>query len=152
MTELVSKRLVIRSPAFENNKAIPSKYTPQGDNVNPRLLIDGIPEGTKSLALTIEDPDASPDTFYHWIIWNIPPSGEIREHTAPGVEGLNSDGQNIYTGPNPPSGTHRYLFKVYALDTMLDLSTDSTIDDLTAAIQGHILANGELIGTYSGSS
>ncbi len=152
MTELIAKSLVVRSSAFENNMAIPSKYTPAGDNINPPLMIENLPENTKTLALTIEDPDAPSGTFYHWVMWNIPPSNEIREHSAPGVEGLNSERKNIYTGPNPGSGTHRYFFKVYALDTNLNLSTDSTKRDLDAAMQGHILAKGSLIGTYSSSS
>lgn len=152
MTELVSKSLVIRSSAFENNGAIPSRYTADGDNVNPPLRIENLPDDTKSLALIIEDPDAPSGTFDHWVMWNIPPSNEIREHTAPGVEGLNSERKNIYTGPAPPSGTHRYFFKVYALDSNLDLSTDSAKQDLQSAMKGHILAQGELIGTYSSKS
>ena len=149
MTELVSKSLVIRSSAFENNMAIPSKYTADGDNINPPLTIENLPNNTQSLALTIEDPDSPSGSFIHWVMWNIPPSNEIQEHSAPGVEGLNSDRKNIYTGPDPGSGTHRYIFKVYALDSKLDLPANSTKEDLEAAMQGHILARGELIGTYS---
>lgn len=148
MSKLVSEKLIVKSPAFENNKDIPSKYTPGGDNVNPPLKIENLPDGTKSLALIMEDPDSS-DNFVHWLMWNIPPAKEIKEHTAPGVEGLNSNRQNIYTGPNPPSGAHRYFFKIYALDAELDLSTDSTKRDLESAMQGHILAKGELIGIYN---
>jgi len=91
MTELVSKSLVIRSSAFENNMAIPSKYTADGDNINPPLIIENLPNNTQSLALTIEDPDSPSGSFVHWVMWNIPPSNEIQEHSAPGVEGLNSD-------------------------------------------------------------
>ena len=108
-----------------------------------------VPKESKSLALVLDDPDAA-DYFVHWLVWNIPPNGNIAQHSSPGIEGLNSDDQNTYYGPCPPSGTHRYHFKIYALDTTLDLPPSSTRKpDLEKAILGHILAKGTLIGLYS---
>jgi Raf kinase inhibitor-like YbhB/YbcL family protein len=141
--------LNVKSPAFENNKPIPSKYSCDGDEVNPPLIIEGIPQATKTLALIVDDPDAPMGTFDHWIVWNIPPEGKITENSVPGTQGLNSGGQQSYIGMCPPSGTHRYFFKVYALDTKLDLKPNQTHKkDLEKAMQGHILAKGELIGLY----
>ncbi len=141
--------LTVKSPAFENNKLIPAKYTCDGDEVNPPLTIEGIPQGTQMLALIIDDPDAPRGTFDHWIVWGIPPTSKIEENSVPGIEGLNSAGQRSYMGMCPPSGTHRYFFKVYALDAKLVLSPSSTRKkDLEKAMQSHILAKGELIGLY----
>ena len=141
--------LVVKSSAFERNKPIPKKYTCDGQDVNPPLTIDGIPATTKALALIVDDPDASRGTFDHWIIWNIPPTREIEENSVPGTEGINSAGQRAYFGMCPPSGTHRYFFKVYALDSELNLKPASTKKkDLEKAMQGHIIAKGELIGLY----
>jgi len=145
----VLERLVVKSPAFENNGFIPSKYTCDGEDVNPPLRIEGIPEGTKTLALIVDDPDAPMGTWDHWIVWNIPPVEEIKEDSVPGVEGLNDFNKHSYGGPCPPSGTHRYFFKVYALDTELDLSPNARKEDLEKAMEGHILAKGELVGLYS---
>jgi len=142
------KDLSVSSPAFENNKLIPAKYTCDGDDVNPSLTIEGAPTETKSLVLIVDDPDASTGTWDHWIVWNIPPTGKIAENTVPGTEGINTGRQHSYGGPCPPGGTHRYFFKVYALDTMLDLSSNSNKKDVEKAMQGHVLAKGELMGLY----
>ena len=142
------KELTVSSPAFENNKLIPSKYTCDGDNVNPPLTIEGVPDGTKSLVLIVDDPDAPMGTWDHWIVWNILPTNKIEENTVPGTEGINDYRKHSYGGPCPPSGTHRYFFKVYALDAKLDLSSNSRKKDVEKAMQGHILAKGELVGLY----
>ena len=142
------KKLSVESPAFENNKLIPAKYTCDGDDVNPPLIIEGIPEEAKTLALIVDDPDAPMGTWDHWIVWNIPPTGKIEENTVPGTEGMNTDRKHSYGGPCPPYGTHRYFFKVYALDTKLTLNPDSKKKDVEKAIESHILAKGELVGLY----
>jgi len=143
------ENLIIISPAFENKKPIPRKYTCDGDDVNPTLNISGVPEATKSLVLIVDDPDAPMGTWDHWIVWNIPPTNKIEENTVPGVEGLNDSRKHSYSGPCPPSGTHRYFFKVYALDTKLNLAPNSRKKDIEKAMKGHILAQGELVGLYS---
>jgi Raf kinase inhibitor-like YbhB/YbcL family protein len=140
--------LAIKSPAFENQGNIPSKYTCEGDNVNPEIDVRNMPASAKSLVLIMEDPDATKGTFDHWIMWNIPVDGVINENSAPGVQGKNGAGQNKYTGPCPPTGNHRYLFKLYALDQMLDLKEGATKKALQEAMKGHILSSGELIGHY----
>lgn len=141
--------LTVKSPAFEPNKTIPQKYTCVSENINPPLTIEGIPQKTKSLTLILDDPDAPSGTFDHWVVWNIPPSTtKIAEHTVPGTEGLNSAREHSYAGPCPPSGTHRYFFKVYALDIELGLGDSSRKKDVEKAMQGHILAKGELIGLF----
>lgn len=141
--------LVLKSPAFEHNKKIPKKYTCDGEGINPPLTIEGTPEGTKSFALIFEDPDAVEGMFDHWVVWNISPStNKIGEDSVPGTEGLNTARRHGYYPPCPPSGSHRYIFRVYALDTMLDISANSKKKDLEKAMQGHILAKGELIGRY----
>ena len=142
------KKLSVTSPAFENNKIIPAKYTCDGDDVNPPLIIKGIPEKAKTLALIVDDPDAPMGTWDHWIVWNIPPTGKIEENTVPGTEGMNNARKHSYGGPCPPYGTHRYFFKVYALDTKLTLNPDSKKKDVEKAMESHILAKGELVGLY----
>ncbi len=143
------KELTIKSPEFQPNSLIPKKYSCDGEDINPPITLEGTPKETKSLVLIIDDPDAPSGTYDHWVVWNIPPSTtKIAEHSVPGTEGLNSSMQLGYTGPCPPSGTHRYFFKVYALDTELGLSVKSSKRDLEKAMQGHILAKGELIGRY----
>ncbi|MCL4429551.1 MAG: YbhB/YbcL family Raf kinase inhibitor-like protein [Chloroflexi bacterium] len=143
------KELTIKSPAFQHNSPIPKKYSCDGEDTNPPITIEGTPKESKSLALVVDDPDAPGGTFDHWVVWNIPPSTtKIAEHSVPGTEGLNSARQRGFMGPCPPSGTHRYFFKVYALDAELSLGAKSTKKDLEKAMQGHILAKGELIGLY----
>jgi len=143
--------LIVKSPAFENRQPIPSKYTCDGDDVNPPLSIEGVPPETKTLVLVVDDPDATRGTFDHWVVWNISPTGKIAENSVPGIEGLNSAGERGYMGPCPPSGTHRYFFKVYALNTKLGLKPDARKRDVEKAMENHVLAKGELMGLYSRS-
>jgi Raf kinase inhibitor-like YbhB/YbcL family protein len=143
------KELKISSPAFQHNGLIPSKYTCDGENINPTLNIEDIPQGTQSLALVVDDPDAPMGTWDHWTVWNIPLSDQIKENSVPGTEGMNSARRRNYGGPCPPFGTHRYFFKVYALDTKLTLNPNSNKKDLEKAMQGHTLAKGEIIGKYA---
>jgi len=140
--------LVISSPAFKNKKEIPRKYTCDGEDVNPQLDIGGLPEETKSLVLIVDDPDAPKGDWVHWIVWNITPTDKIKENSVPGVEGMNDFRRHSYGGPCPPSGTHRYFFTIYALDTELSLKVHSRKKDLEDAMSGHILAKGELVGLY----
>ena len=142
------RRLTISSPAFENNGIIPPKYTCSGEDVNPQLNIEGIPKETKSLVLIVDDPDAPMGDWVHWIVWNIPPKKRIKEKSIPGVEGMNDFGKHSYGGPCPPSGTHRYFFKVYALDTELSINVHTRKKELEKNIAGHILAKGELVGLF----
>ena len=143
--------LTVISTAFLQASNIPSKYTCQGENINPPLTVTGIPKECKTLALIVEDPDATHGTFDHWIVWNIAPTGQINENTNPGVAGNNGAGQPKYTGPCPPSGSHRYYFRVFALDTNLTLAQGSSKDALTKEMKHHILAKGELMGWYQKS-
>jgi Raf kinase inhibitor-like YbhB/YbcL family protein len=140
--------LKITSPVFENNGLIPSKYTCDGEDVNPPLTIDGTPEGTQSLVLIVDDPDAPMGTWDHWIVWNIPPTGIINENSIPGIEGLNDFQKKSYGGPCPPSGTHRYFFKVYALGTKLELESKARKKNVERAMEGNILAKGVIVGRY----
>jgi len=144
------KQLKITSPIFEHNQQIPEKYGCKNHAPNPPLTIEGTPSETKTLAVIMDDPDAPSGTFDHWVVWNIPPStSKIAENSVPGTEGVNSSGERSYTCPYPPSGTHRYFFKVFALNVMLDLSADSGKRDLEKAMKGHILAQGELVGLFT---
>ena len=146
---MLLRELVVTSPAFVDGGSIPSKYTCDGDNVNPLLNIEGIPEGTESLVLIVDDPDAPMGTWDHWVVWNIPPKGKIEEDTVPGTEGMNDFRKHSYGGPCPPSGTHRYFFKAYALDTKLDETPNYRKRDVERAVKGHVLARGQLVGLYS---
>jgi Raf kinase inhibitor-like YbhB/YbcL family protein len=144
------KELIIKSPAFKEREQIPKKYGASGEDTNPSLTIQGVPPEAKTLALIMEDPDAPHGTFNHWVVWNIPAAtSQISEHAKIGVEGLNSLGQRGYTGPEPPSGTHRYFFKVYALDVELHLDADVSKEVLQKAMSGHVLAEGGLMGLFS---
>ena len=138
----------LTSPAFQNNTPIPSKYTCQGDDINPPLTIEEVPEGTKTLALIIDDPDAPFMTWVHWVVFNIFSTDKIAENSIPGRQGRNDFGRNDYGGPCPPSGQHRYFHKIYALDTILDLKEGSSKKELEDAMQGHILGKAELLGLY----
>jgi len=146
---MLLRELAVTSPAFADGGHIPAKYTCDGDNINPPLDIRGIPEGTKSLVLLVDDPDAPMGTWDHWVVWNIPPEGKIGEDSVPGTEGMNDFRKHSYGGPCPPSGIHRYFFKVYALDTKLDLAPSSRKKDIERAMKGHIIAEGQLVGLYS---
>jgi Raf kinase inhibitor-like YbhB/YbcL family protein len=146
---ILMKVLTIKSLSFQHNSSIPKKYSCDGEDTNPPLTIEDVPKESKSLALVVDDPDAPGGTFDHWVVWNIPASTtKIAENSVPGTEGLNSARQKGFMGPCPPSGTHRYFFKVYALDTELNLGAKSIKRDLEKAMQGHIVAKGELIGLY----
>lgn len=140
--------LQITSPAFKQGGNIPSVYTCEGQDKNPELRVDGIPQETKALVLIMDDPDAPGRTFDHWVVWNIKPQNIIAENSTPGETGKNSLDKNEWTGPCPPSGTHRYFFKIYALDTLLDLHTDADKKKVEGAMRDHILAYGELMGHY----
>ena len=145
------KGLQLVSPAFKHNELIPKKYTCDGKDINPPLLIENIPSGAKSLALIVDDPDAPVGTWVHWVVWNInPDTREIKEDSVPkgAQQGVNDFRKNDYGGPCPPSGTHRYFFKLYALDTMLNLSSKTKKGDLEGAMKGHILEKAELVGLY----
>ncbi|MDA8169840.1 MAG: YbhB/YbcL family Raf kinase inhibitor-like protein [Nitrospiraceae bacterium] len=144
--------LAIKSPAFEENRDIPTEYTCEGRNINPPLVIENIPAGAKSLALIVIDPDAPSGTWTHWLVWNIPPeTREIKANSVPSgaSQGLNDARKKGYYGPCPPSGIHHYIFKLYALDAKLDLK-DPGIKraELERAIRGHVISETEITGLY----
>lgn len=141
-------QLEVSSPAFRHEGMIPAKYTCDGEEINPPLRIDGIPDGTQTLVLIVEDPDAPKGIFDHWLAWNIPPTGYIDEKTVPGISGVNSGGKTGYHPPCPPSGQHRYYFYVFALDDSLDLKAGQGKEILQEAMAPHILAKGTLMGRY----
>jgi Raf kinase inhibitor-like YbhB/YbcL family protein len=145
----------LQSPAFKEGEFIPSRFTCDGENISPQLSWSGTPEGTKTFALVIEDPDAPDGTFVHWVIYNIPStiknlSEGINSQSLPeGVkQGTNHFGENDYGGPCPPSGIHRYFFKLYALDSEIEIKAGAGKRDLLKAIEGHILAEAQLMGKY----
>jgi len=143
--------LKISSPAFGQNGHMPVKYTCDGDDVNPPLIIDNVPQDAKSLALIMDDPDAPAGTWVHWVVWNIDPkSKEIKENTVPkgAQQGINDFRMHDYGGPCPPSGTHRYFFKLYALDTYLTLGANTKKADLEKAMKGYVIAESQLVGMY----
>jgi len=143
--------LSLTSPAFANNGMIPSKYTCDGENVNPPLDIHGTPDTAKSLVLIVDDPDAPAGTWDHWILLGISPATHhIEENNIPRgvIQGITDFGKNEYGGPCPPSGTHHYYFKFYALDSELTLDPSSKKEDVENAMEGHILAQTVLIGLY----
>jgi Raf kinase inhibitor-like YbhB/YbcL family protein len=143
--------LKIASPAFVNNGYIPARFTCDGTDINPPLEISNVPAEAKSLALIVDDPDAPVGIWVHWVVWNIDPATrEIAEDNVPrnAAPGKNDWKRNTYGGPCPPSGVHRYFFKLYALNTRLNLGTGTTKRELEKAMHGHILASAELIGLY----
>jgi len=143
--------LTISSPGFSHGEAIPARHTCDGDDTSPALIIGKAPQATQSLALVMDDPDAPMGDWVHWVVWNIPAqTREIPEHGLPpqASQGKNDWHRTGYGGPCPPAGTHRYFFRVYALDTTLHLGNSTTKDDLERAMQGHVLGKGELMGTY----
>lgn len=155
----VAMAMTLTSPAFEQGGQIPSQYTCEGDDISPPLTWDGVPEGTKSLVLIVDDPDA-PDpkapklVWVHWVVYNIPPhTKSLPEDTSsaglsPDITiGMNDYKKTSYGGPCPPIGQHRYFHKLYALDTTLDLG-NATKPEVEQAMKGHVLASAELIGTY----
>lgn len=138
----------ITSPEFQHNQFIPKKFTCEGQDISPALIIDGIPKEAKSLSLIVDDPDAPMGTWVHWVVYDIPIIKRIEGDSIPGKQGMNNFGRKDYGGPCPPSGTHRYFFKIYALDTTLDLNEGISKGALEKAMQGHILDKAELIGLY----
>ena len=151
----------LSSSAFEQGAEIPSYYTSEGENASPELSWLDAPRQTKSFALVVHDPDAPrPGGFAHWVLYNIPPeTAHIEEKVPPeeqlpgrGVQGKNDGGKIGYIGPSPPSGAHRYFFRLFALGKMLDLPPGATHKQLSAATKGHILAQAELMGTYEKKS
>lgn len=150
-TSISPAKLVLTSLAFENNGQIPSRYTCDGDGINPPLEIGSVPSNTKSLVLIMDDPDAPAGVWDHWVKFNIPPMViSIEEGSEPpGISGKGTRGNLSYGPPCPPNGGHRYFFRVYALDTMLNLSPGATKKDVEFGMAGHILAEGQLVGLYS---
>lgn len=148
--------LTLKSSAFVNEGAIPSKYSAYHEDLSPPLAWSDAPAGTKSFALISDDPDAPAKVWVHWVIWNIPPMAtNLKEGIAKSAtlgdgtrQGVNDSSETGWNGPMPPSGTHRYYFKLYALDTILNLSSDTIKPTLEAAMKGHILAQATLMGTY----
>lgn len=148
-SEVKQTALKISSSAFEDNTIIPEKYSCNDENINPPLSFDGIPDNAVSLVLIIDDPDAPRGTWDHWILFNIHIVNKIEENSIPGMQGVNSRQTNNYIGPCPPSGTHRYFFKLYALDTMLELDESAKKIDVEKSMEGHILDKTQLIGLFS---
>lgn len=148
--------LTLTSEAFNHAELIPSKYTCDGEDIAPPLAWNGVPANTKSLVLIVDDPDAPNGVWDHWLLFNIPPSAQSLVEGAyplpPGAEeGANSWGRRGYGGPCPPDKMHRYLFKLYALDTPLDLLNGAKKSQIEAAMKNHILAQTELLGKYERS-
>ncbi|MBI5397972.1 YbhB/YbcL family Raf kinase inhibitor-like protein [Candidatus Woesearchaeota archaeon] len=146
----VPSALTLSSPAFEDGKPIPKKYSCQGPAVSPPLTVESVPQKAQSLVLIMSDPDAPLGEFSHWILWNIPVNATLEEGKYPkgATQGLNDGTKHDYFGPCPPSGTHQYAFKLYALDTTLDLDHNSQQRDVEEAMKGHVLAKTALVGTY----
>jgi hypothetical protein len=144
-------KMKITSSAFQQGGNIPSKFSCDGANTNPPLQISDAPREVKSLVLIVDDPDAPSGLFTHWAIWNISPqTSTIAEGSTPkGVQATNDFGRSGYGGPCPPSGMHRYYFKIFALDRELDLPFGAKRSQLDAAMKGHVIAQGELMGRYS---
>lgn len=140
----------ITSLAFPSFNYMPYEYTCDGKNVNPELRIEDVPERAKSLALIMDDPDAPRGIWVHWVVWNIPPDIKLiaKGNEPEGIQGKTDFGTTGYGGPCPPSGIHRYFFKIYALDATLNLSEGSTKKELENAMKGHILEKAELVGLY----
>lgn len=147
----------LKSSAFQAEGNIPSRFTCEGDDISPELAWSGAPAGTRTFALIVHDPDAPRSGgFTHWVAFNIPAAVDHIAENAPkhgpipggGIQGQNDGGRQGYMGPCPPSGTHRYYFRLYALDTSLDLRESSRKADLEKAIRGHILGQAELMGKY----
>jgi Raf kinase inhibitor-like YbhB/YbcL family protein len=139
----------LTSSAFDDGAAVPGRYTCDGDDVSPPLQIGGVPAGAASLVLIMDDPDAPSGTWDHWVAYDVPVTEEIPEGVGQlGTGGRNSWGRPGYGGPCPPSGTHRYIFTVYALDTLLGLDAVADKGTVLAAVGGHVLAQATLTGRY----
>jgi Raf kinase inhibitor-like YbhB/YbcL family protein len=144
--------LQLTSPAFKEGKPLPDKYARSHQNVSPPLRIQGVPATAKSLAIIMEDPDAPSQPFTHWLVWNMNPDTASLDEGALPIEaqrGKNSFGDTYYDGPAPPSGTHRYILHLYALDTFLSAPVGAKRDRIEKAMKGHIVAETALMGTYS---
>ena len=148
----------LTSPSFQQGAEIPAYYTSDGEDASPELSWRDVPSNTQSFVLLVHDPDAPrPGGFTHWVVYNIPPeTNHIAEHVPDtevvsglGMQGKNDGGQIGYMGPAPPSGTHRYFFRLYALDSMLDLGVRATHKEVADSIKGHVLAEAEFMGTYA---
>ncbi len=145
-------KIKITSSAFQEGGDIPSKFSRDGQDINPALRIEGTPSNAQSLLLIMDDPDAPVGLFTHWLVWNIDPkTSEIAEKSVPrgAVQGTNDYPTLGYGGPQPPSGAHRYYFKIFALDQTLDLKPGAKRAEVDAAMRGHVIAQGELMGRYS---
>ena len=144
-------RMKITSSAFQDGGNIPSKFTCDGSDTSPPMQITSVPAEAKTLVLIADDPDAPSGLFTHWLVWNIPPqTNSIAEASAPkGVHGTNDFGKSGYGGPCPPPGTHRYSFKAFALDRELALPSGAKRGQVDAAMKGHVIAQGELMGRYA---
>jgi hypothetical protein len=144
--------LTLSSPAFEHGKPIPARYTCDGEDINPPLLISQVPSTCKTLALIVDDPDAPAGTWSHWLVWNIDPATSLLpEGSVPdgSVQGMTDFRRSGYGGPCPPSGVHRYFFRLFALDRRLTLGPDTTRQSLLSALKGHVVMQTELMGTYA---
>ena len=145
--------LTLTSDAFANGQSIPAKYSCVGKNISPGLAWNEPPAGTQSFALSVDDPDAPAGTWVHWVLFNIPADVRSLQEDLPITDALfvgkNSSGNLRYDGPCPPSGTHRYYFKLYALDTTISLLPGATKEQVLTEMKGHLLAQGELMGTFS---
>ena len=147
-------KMRVTSPAFKNNEVLPVKYTCDGEGFNPPLEFSQIPPNSKSLVIICDDPDAPSGTFCHWLIWNInPQETHIAERSVPqgSIQGITSSGRPGYVPACPPSGSHRYVFKLYALDTLLELPSSADQSQVEQLIQNHIIEQAELVGLYSKS-
>ncbi len=155
--EDIEMAIEISSPAFQEGAAIPKKYSCDGQDVSPALAWSNIPSGSQSLALIMDDPDAPAGTWVHWVVYDMPASNSGLPENVPttggvpggGVQGNNSWKRSGYGGPCPPGGTHRYFFKLYALDKLLGLGPGATKGQVLKAMEGHVLDQGQLMGRYS---
>ncbi len=152
-----SMPLSVASTAFKEGEMVPAKYTCDGEELSPPLTFDAVPPDAKSIVVIADDPDAPGKTWVHWVMFNIPADERMIAQDVPktentpfdAVQGKNDFGKVGYGGPCPPSGTHRYFFKVYALDKELDLDSKATKADVEKAMEGHVTASGQLMGKYS---
>lgn len=147
-----NSNLSISSTAFKENEEIPRQYSCKGENTNPPLTITGAPADTKSLALIMHDPDAPSGDYVHWLAWDMPANtASINANSVPvgAIQGVNSNSQNRYMGPCPPSGTHHYIFELYALNKTLGLDSSTDRDHLKEAMSGHVLTEAKLTGLFS---
>lgn len=144
----------VRSPAFEHGKPIPREFSGFGEDVSPEIEITGVPSGAQALAIVVDDPDAPRGTFTHWTVWDLPADTRRLERGAGvgrlgGAQGRNGFGFAKYMGPKPPSGTHRYFFRVFALSKRLGLPPNAPVEDVWKALAGNVVAWGETMGTFT---